>query len=804
MATKTFVSAGVFTNEIDASFLPQAVGEIGGAFVGLTQKGPAFLPVKVTNFQEAADLFGDVNPDFKMSYYLKSYLRNANAASVVRVLGPSGRSVNGSAVSPGYTPEKIGVVLMSGSVAGDGSVVAVFELTGNAHFVVSDPGDSRLTISITGSATVAATVVTCSLVKDGGNAPYIRDVLNTDPTKASQHGYWLRSVYDFELQKRQESATVGFGGFRSGSVAFATYTSGFQGARTPWVKSQDFLGIEHDLFKVHTLGHGNAENGRFSVTVENIKASPNAQVTQYGTFTLVVRELDTKNVVEQFVDVTLDKTSRSYVAKAVGDRVWSFDQTKNKVVSSGDYENKSRFIRIEMTTGSIPALSLPWGFRGFPKPANTTLANTGSTGVSSWPSLPLAMNLRRKTFLVEDTSISVNSNEFWGVDSVLSGNINDRLGFLPDAFMTDKDSDFSLKFVSGSTEDELRYDTTITMTASLKSPGTALAHSVLEPKYAKFLMPLAHGFDGFDPRIEDPIENTAQLLATTQIGVQALRQGVDVVSDPDFIDINLLSIPGVWSSKVVEYALQKVEERGDAFYVMDLSSSSVNTMVNEVNNRKFVSNYAATYYPDLMIADQDNGVNVTLPASFAAVSAIAYNDSVAYPWYAAAGLSRGALKSDTIGFSIVKLIDPPNQAERDKLYENRVNPIAQFSNGEFAIWGQKTLQLKDSALNRINVRRLMIKAKKVVSSAVKFLVFEPNNPRTWQQFENLVNPILKDIQMKNGIENFKVVMNSSTNTPDLIDRGVMKGKLYIIPTKSAEIISLDFVLGRTGATFEDI
>jgi phage tail sheath protein FI len=182
---------------------------------------------------------------------------------------------------------------------------------------------------------------------------------------------------------------------------------------------------------------------------------------------------------------------------------------------------------------------------------------------------------------------------------------------------------------------------------------------------------------------------------------------------------------------------------------------------------------------------------------------MAYSDRVAFPWFAPAGLNRGGLNRDSIGFDVLMPVERLTAENRDDLYENRINPIASFPGQGHVIWGQKTLQLKSSALDRINVRRLMIKAKKLIASAVKFLVFEPNNAATQTRFRQLVNPILADIQQKQGLEHFRVVMDETTNTPDLIDRNIMAGKIFLVPTRAAEFISLDFVISPSGATFED-
>ena len=209
------------------------------------------------------------------------------------------------------------------------------------------------------------------------------------------------------------------------------------------------------------------------------------------------------------------------------------------------------------------------------------------------------------------------------------------------------------------------------------------------------------------------------------------------------------------------------------------------------------SNYVAEYWPWLKIPDVDLGRNVWVPASTLIPSVYAFNDRVAAPWFAPAGLNRGGL--DIVVQTERKL----TQANRDTLYESAVNPIATFPNTGVCVWGQKTLQKKASALDRVNVRRLLIAAKKFIASATKFLVFEQNTAATRLRFLNIVNPYLESVQQRQGLFAFKVVMDETNNTPDVIDRNQMVGQLFLQPTKTAEFIIIDFNILPTGAAFPE-
>lgn len=783
-----FVSPGVSIAEKDASFLGPGVGAIGAAIVGEAPLGPAFVPVTVTNFNEFAGFFGDLDQDYILGYAARAYLKNAGSANIVRVLGPDERTVNGVAVTPGYTAESM-VAILAGSGSTE-AVMALLEVTGNAGIRVSSLGQDLLFLSGTGAgAAVFGVGVTASFLTSSTN--YIKKVLNTDPTLFSSYGYYVREVYDYAVKL----FTNGVATFNSASYGITNFQFGYNSGSTPWIKSQMFGGAtEYNMFRVHTLGHGEAENGRFKISITNIRPSVAPSITEYGKFDLEVRDFDdtdrSKVVVEAYPNLSLDPTDNNYILRVIGDRLLKYDVTRGKMVETGDFPNASKLIRIEMTTGSLPASALPWGFRGLEKPV---LSSTGSTA-SAIRNLPYVADL-----LDKETQSEARESIYWGMETVLSGNVRSRFDKLP--IMTGSDADFSLRLISGSMVGNLVYNAN-NPAASQKSPGITTGATVLNSSVAKFTVPVAFGYDGFDRRIANPLDNSTQLASVSQLGTQALRQGIDIISDPDFIDINLLAIPGVNSSKVVDYGILKTEARADAFYVADIAGASPTAVIQEVNGRGFDTNYAALYYPGIKVYDDVNRISKVLPASIAALGAIAFNDRVGYPWLAPAGLNRAGLSRDTIGFDVLGLEDQLKQDERDALYEARINPIARFPDvPQGVIWGQKTLQLRSSALDRINVRRLLIRAKKLVASATKFLVFEPGDPTTMTRFKQLVNPLLADIQQKRGLERFLVVMDDTLNTPDVIDRNQLKGQIFLIPLKATEFIALDFIISPSGATF---
>ena len=230
-----------------------------------------------------------------------------------------------------------------------------------------------------------------------------------------------------------------------------------------------------------------------------------------------------------------------------------------------------------------------------------------------------------------------------------------------------------------------------------------------------------------------------------------------------------------------------------------MDASSANDTIAQVTNtvKTLDSNYVATYYPWVKIQDRNTAKPVFVPPSVMLPGVIAFNDQVAFEWFAPAGLNRGGLTD------ALEAKTRLTHANRDELYEARVNPIATFPGQGVVVFGQKTLQARPSALDRVNVRRLLIALKKFIASSSRFLVFEQNTVATRNRFLSIVNPFLEDVQQNSGLSAFRVVMDESNNTPDEIDRNRLIGQIFIQPTRTAEFIVLDFVVQPTGATFPE-
>jgi phage tail sheath protein FI len=288
--------------------------------------------------------------------------------------------------------------------------------------------------------------------------------------------------------------------------------------------------------------------------------------------------------------------------------------------------------------------------------------------------------------------------------------------------------------------------------------------------------------------------------------------GIETFANPEATNINVFALCGVDyynHSNVVETAINMVQyQRADSIFIattpdyqMFTPDAGDNTnrilpqeAVDNLEETGIDSNYTATYYPWILVRDTVNNTQIYLPPTGEVCRNLALTDNIAFPWFASAGYTRGLVNS-------VKARTKLTQEDRDTLYQGRINPIATFSDVGTVIWGNKTLQVADTALNRINVRRLLLQARKLISAVAVRLLFEQNDQIVRQQFLDSVNPILDAIRRDRGLYDFRVTVSSS---PEDLDRNTLNGKIYIKPTRALEFINIEFFITPTGASFENI
>lgn len=296
----------------------------------------------------------------------------------------------------------------------------------------------------------------------------------------------------------------------------------------------------------------------------------------------------------------------------------------------------------------------------------------------------------------------------------------------------------------------------------------------------------------------------------TNNNVSSYMTAVDIMTDPYTVGVNILSLPGIREPYIMDQTSKKVRDYGLALHLMDIPAyddggrriyddstvkPNVKETANAFENRSIDNNYAATYFPDVFIDDTVNVRRVKVPASVAALGALGFNDRVAYPWFAPAGFNRAAL--DFVTNVGVRL----NVGDRDRLYDSRINPIATFPRLGYVIYGQKTLQINRSALDRVNVRRLLLEVKRLIIGIAQKIVFEQNTPAVRNRFVSEAVFQLSLIQTQAGVEAFQVVMNETNNTQDDVDLNKLNGRIVVVPTRAIEFIAIDFIVTNAGVQF---
>ena len=744
MAEK-IVSPGVFTKENDLSFLQQGVAEIGAAFIGPFKEGP-LVPTIVNSQAEFETLYGIVDDTYYTPLAVQNYLREAGTATICRVAGVGGYLAQNPlllTLTTGSVSASVGILFPS-----DKNTLST-GLSGSSFTTLSD-GD--FIISVTGSTNFAGT---SSLHSED-----INDIESTFGTSAiAPKGAY---VYGFF---KNHSVTIGTN--TSASVTLLDDQNfGFdaQEALTPMIKSQTISGLREDLFQFETIGAGNTSNTKVKIGITNIKAAGTVNGTDYGTFTVVVRDFnDTnkkKNVLETYSNVNLDPNSPNYISRVIGDRKLSIDSL-GKISETGDWVNNSKYVRIQNLNESAPIQAVPFGHSAY--------------------QLPISASAAVGALVPSVTFLSASATVYGGIDLDFNSDNSIYLKPIPVGAGVGSNSVFGLDVASG---------------------GSLLVGSTS----AQFVVAFQEGFDGMSPATPiykgtDIIAGNSQgfnLATSLSSGSVAYGKHISALSNADEFDINMVVTPGVirrLHPVVTTDVLDMVEERNDCFYIMD--TTSVNDSISQATTQSEAvdSNMTATYYPWIKTIDVNTNKLIAVPPSVLLPGVFASNDRVAAEWFAPAGLNRGGL------VGAVSVLNRLTQSEKDTLYEAKVNPIVQFPGQGIVVFGQKTLQDKPSALDRINVRRLLLTVRKYIASTSRYLVFEQNTSETRNRFLNIVNPYLESIQQRQGLYAFRVVMDDSNNTPDVIDRNIMKGAIFLQPTKTAEFIQIDFNILPTGAAF---
>jgi hypothetical protein len=811
-----FVSPGVQINEIDDSIITPTPPAVGPVVIGRTAKGPAMQPVIVNSVGELEKVFGSTSngnvgaadvwrsgvptaPTFA-TYAAKAFLRNSSPVTVVRLAGvntPAGEtgnpgwstngayelySVSGStAVLAGVIYTDAGyAVEVSNSVGGYSSANSGSYSSGGSLFISSSTGREEVPFSLVASSPI-----------------FLRNVLNTNPTKLADEGYFLGQSFENSLQTTVSAIYVTASTWNS----FSGASSGSVSAETGWVTSDHASGADPtNLFKFVGLNSGASLSKDIKISIENVRASRNQNVTKYGTFDVVIRKLyesATETVLERFSGVSLDPNSADFIARRIGDSYRQWDATNSHYVEYGSYANRSAYVRVELPQNVTPApTDLPHGFRmqGMPVVTGKVPGKTTTHAAIELLTSSVKLSAAKSTRFGLVSDVTSNADL---VDILAAKSVAATLG---------AETLFSTRYMT-STSTAVQYDGVTYNSTDLLLNGTIFG----------FNMPLYGGFDGADITVAEPFVNFDLLDGnneTDSAAYRSIKQAIDIVSNPETIDMNVLCVPNLKEATLTSHMVSVCRARGDALAIIDLEGdylyswenngtearpTSTTDVITNLTNRAIDDSYGAAYFPAVFVASE----GIFMPASIAALGAFGGTEGRSALWFAPAGFNRGGLTEGNAGIGVSRTALQLNASDRDDLYAVNINPIATFPSEGVLIFGQKTLQVTPSALDRVNVRRLLNYIKKQISRAATRVLFEPNIEATWNNFKGVVDPFLLAIKNAYGLDDAKVVLDSSTTTADLVDRNIMYCKIYVKPTRAIEYIGIDFVVTNSGAAFTE-
>ena len=796
------------------------------------------LPVTTTTTTQLTSFSGTVHG--KIYYYTGTSYTNYNNLVVATLRSRGISQFNSTSDGPTYEVSQLGNVSL--------------DCSGSYSNVLKNPY-SPFAINVTNDSGKNLVFKTSLSLSDATYLPKVFGSGNFDkprsevPLFVEEHFHsLLKWAYNKGYVRGLRPQLVPLSDARSNQLDnIAYYAERYQAPDTPWLVSELRGTKVYKLFKFISIADGNSANYQIKISIFNISFSN-------GTFDVMVRDYydtdDAPVVLEKFTNCSMDPNQNNFVAKKIGS-------------SDGEYSLNSKFIMVELNEDA-PTDSLPCGFEGYnfrlydgvnsPFPIfktkydypGETIFNPpfGFPSGSDNPAKSAGDNVRR-TYLGISSKIGYDLDFFQYVGKQ---NLGDTASpALQDwAYMTK-----GFHMDSGAT--------VVTITDGVTSGKTGFAVGAAEfrgepqnadnPYYRlfarKFTLLFAGGFDGWDIYRESrtnsdrfqlgssgylagaapddrypnatgtglfrriTVQDNTQDYANTDYYAYLLGQRTYI--NPEAVNINVFVTPGIDfqnNSNLVEDAVEMIEfNRADSLYICTIPDFNmfVPSTTNETDyiypqeavdmiDGYLDSNYTATYYPWVLTRDTVNNTQIYLPATGEVCRNLALTDNIAFPWFASAGYTRGLVNA-------VKARRKLTQEDRDVLYVGRINPIATFSDVGTVIWGNKTLQIRESALDRINVRRLLLQARKLISAVAVRLLFEQNDDKVRQDFLDAVNPILDAIRRDRGLYDFRVTVSSS---PEDLDRNQLVGKIYIKPTKALEFIDIEFLITPTGASFDNI
>lgn len=614
---------------------------------------------------------------------------------------------------------------------------------------------------------------------------------------------------------------------------YSSFKEAFRCAQTPWIVSnisaneEGKVALMKKLFKFYTISDGNSANYQVKISIQNIRPDE-------GTFDVVVRDFyDNDNaplILEKFSKCNMVEGDSGFIGFKIG----TYD---------GGYAAKSKYITVEVADSDNLASCVPAGFIGYPSLFPVMENGAPSVVLNYNTEYKPGIKAKRQYFGLNSKVLDADILNYKGRYAYSAGDADPKKltnGFHLDAII-DKEYQFKpyvdgvegFNFTTVSTSQVTANDTKI---PRIIDGGYMDDTIYTDVNTRKFTVYPYGGFDGWDvnrgyrtngDNYKSSKYNVAEggpfgYVSNTGYGdmlnlkpdaittdYYAFLGGYRQFANPQDVDINVFATPGIdWynNTLLTEEALDVIEDKedgrgGDALYILDspqynangdmYSADEVADMLDEV---EIDSSYACTYFPWVKYFDKTQKMYIDLPPTKDVVRNIADTDNNAYPWFAPAGISRGSV-------DCIAAVKKTTLDDEDVLYENRINPVKSFAQDGVKIWGNKTLYDNEtSPLNRINVRRLMIRIKKLITNAAQALIFEQYDSTLEKQFRSLVEPILADAKSNRGITDYRVITEVTAET---MDQHILPAKILVKPTPALEYISISFVVYPQSVEFDE-
>ena len=752
---REYLSPGVYTQESDRSFLESSAPSSPAAiFIGGFTKGQAFIPMKIKDSRDLLDRTGQPNGKYFSQYAALEYSKHKGNFWVQRLLWEDGYSSSAYAII-GKGDDDLNtqwsILSILGSISHSAGNALELGTAGTCSTTPNSEMFSSSTSLVPFTFTISGIPYSFDSLSDVKN---IENYFGRNPHQKGKPAY-LFNIYQNDVTKSNYT-TVSIIKMPDNFINYENV--GFNHSKTPMI--QDEFGV--NLFEIHHISDGSYTNKDIKIAIQSVRTS----LDTYTMFDVIVRAYNDDDkkpaILETFYDVDLNPMSDNYIAKRVGDMYYQYDVDSAKMRLMGDFNNKSKYIRVQVSddvkSNNITKTGVPYTTLRYPTPLGTGSGNalihwnypnvcTSSEELGVWPDKKY---FNHQGYDVSDPEV-MGLSEATGVD----GSINN---------WTDSKTTSKVVFTGD------------------------------------YILPLFGGFDGKNPTVGDVTEDTTlmgfDLSSVDSPGYKSYIKALNIIKSVQSYDIDIISMAGIslenGHKNVFEYALEQVcEFRGDCIVVADATKLDEMKYDKAVEKTQaFDSSYGAVYYPPVKIKDMYTKTHPTIPAATFIPAVIAYTQIISQPHYAPAGINRGTLE-------VLQAINKLNRVQRDLLYKNNVNPIASFAARGTVVWGQKTLQKQASALDRLNVRILINRIKKWIDDYGKQVLFDNNTTSLRSVFTIGVQQYLGKLVQNNGLYAFKFIMDQSNNTPDVLDRNQLVGQMWLKPAKTTQFIVIPINIVRT-------